>query len=108
MLLLRDFFLFAASVLPTSTVAFSLSDVFLFGERAPIDLRVRRVAGSVTSPFGAIVRGHDRLQLCGGCESSMSSHVERVSFREESHVRTTSRGEKYHVVRTLFTCRAAA
>lgn len=56
MLLLRDFFLFAANVLPISIVAFSLSDVFLFGDCAPIDLRDRRVAGNVASPAGAIVR----------------------------------------------------
>ncbi len=69
MLLLRDFFLFASNVLPTSTVAFSLSDVFLFGDCAPIDLRDRRVAGNVASPGGAIVIEYHQLQLCGGRES---------------------------------------
>jgi hypothetical protein len=63
MLLLRDFFLFAANVLPTSTVAFSLPDVFLLGDCPPIDLRDRRVAGSVTSPVGAIVTENHQLLL---------------------------------------------
>ncbi len=53
MLLLRDFFLDAARVLATSIVAFSLSIAFL-GETPLVDLRGRRVAGTVASPSGAI------------------------------------------------------
>lgn len=50
MLLLLDFFREA----PSSVVAFSLSPAFLVGGPLPIDLRVRRVAGSVASPCEAI------------------------------------------------------
>jgi len=50
MLLLLSFFRLAAMVLPRSTVAFSLSAGFRDDEGPPIDLRVLRVAGSVTSP----------------------------------------------------------
>ena len=45
MLLLLDFLRLVADAVPTSMVALSRSDVLL-----PIDLRVRRVAGRVTSP----------------------------------------------------------
>lgn len=55
-LLLRDFFLLSARVLPTSIVAFSLSPFFLKDEVAPMDLRVRRVEGSVASPNEAILK----------------------------------------------------
>lgn len=57
MLLLRDFLRLAARVpvlAPTSIVAFSLSFPLLLGDCAPIDLRVLRVAGKVTSPPEAI------------------------------------------------------
>lgn len=55
-LLLRDFFLLSARVLPTSIVAFSLSPFFLEDVVAPMDLRVRRVEGSVASPNEAILK----------------------------------------------------
>lgn len=50
MLLLLDFLRLAAIAEPKSTVAFSLSDTFLDGDRPPIDLRVLRVTGNVASP----------------------------------------------------------
>ena len=53
MLLLRDFFLDSASVLPMSIVAFSLS-MPLRGETPLVDFRGRLVAGSVASGLGAI------------------------------------------------------
>jgi len=71
MLLLRAFLRFAANVLPMSNVAFSLSvDAFL-GDCAPIDLRVRRVAGNVASPEGAIVTECQRLVVSSSRESSI-------------------------------------
>lgn len=54
MLLLRDFFRVPPVALPTSSVAFSLSSVRFVGAAPPIDLRVRRVGGTVVSPDGAI------------------------------------------------------
>jgi hypothetical protein len=54
MLLLRDLFLLSANVVATSIVAFSLS-VTLRGETPLVDLRGRRVAGSVASSCEAIV-----------------------------------------------------
>jgi hypothetical protein len=63
MLLLLDFLRFAARVVPISIVAFSLSDVFLVGDCPPMDLRVLRVAGNVTSPEGAIVTECDQAML---------------------------------------------
>lgn len=47
--MLRDFFLPAAKVVPTSIVAFSLSAGFRDGDWPPTDLRDLRVAGSVAS-----------------------------------------------------------
>jgi len=65
MLLLLDFLRLAASELPTSTVAFSLSMAFRMSVCAPIDLRVRRVAGMVASVGGDMLddsRGRRRGQ----------------------------------------------
>ncbi|KAH7273589.1 hypothetical protein B0J15DRAFT_104699 [Fusarium solani] len=56
-LLLLDFLRLAANELVTSTVAFSFSIAFRTSVCAPIDLRVRRVAGTVASVAGAIVGG---------------------------------------------------
>jgi hypothetical protein len=54
-LLLLDFFLLAAVVLATSIVAFSFSVAFCISNCDPIDLRVRRVAGTVISPCDDIL-----------------------------------------------------
>lgn len=54
-LLLLDFLRLAANELVTSTVAFSFSNALLTSVWAPIDLRVRLVAGKVASA-GAIMR----------------------------------------------------
>lgn len=71
MLLLRDFFRVPPIELPTSAVAFSLSNDFLAGDPPPIDFRVRRVAGSVFSACDAILapRACDYVRDdCGGHE----------------------------------------
>lgn len=55
MLLLRDFFLLGATVLPMSTVAFSRSLDLRDGDWPPTDLRALRAAGSVASARDAIL-----------------------------------------------------
>lgn len=54
-LLLLDFLRLAASVLVTSTVAFSFSIALRMSVCELIDLRMRRVAGTVASAEGAIL-----------------------------------------------------
>lgn len=81
MLLLRDFFRPAAMVLPTSTVAFSLSPSFRDGDWPPTDLRDLRVAGSVASARDAILRfGYVHRPVYG----VSSDKPTRVSFLEGS------------------------
>lgn len=60
-LLLRDFFRFAASVLPSSTVEFSFPDVLDEGIWPPMDWRCRRNAGIVASPEKAMAMDILRL-----------------------------------------------
>jgi hypothetical protein len=55
MLLLLDFLREAAEALLMSAVTFSLSPLFLVGTVPPMDLRARRVAGSVASPCDAML-----------------------------------------------------
>lgn len=81
MLLLRDFFRFAASVLPTSIVAFSLSDILLAGDCPPMDLRVRRVAGIVASPVGDILTDYHWFLARVGCEAVYEVCESRLAAR---------------------------
>ncbi len=69
MLLLLDFFRVAPAALETSSVAFSLSSALLrvVAVPPPMDLRVRRVAGSVASPVVAILTAWSLPVVWMGC-----------------------------------------
>jgi len=76
-LLLRDFFLDSASVLPISMVAFSLSTAFL-GETPVVDFLGRLVAGTVTSAWGAMVAVNDVRWTCFALARSYGVDVSGV------------------------------
>lgn len=82
MLLLLDFLRPAAvpPALPISIVTFSFSEAFREGDRPPppMDLRVLRVAGNVTSPWADIVVKCDCGPKTIGCLAVFSSSRKMV------------------------------
>jgi hypothetical protein len=87
-LILRDFLRLAAIVLPTSTVAFSLSFVFRDGDRAPTDLRGLRVAGNVASLWDDIFPQCWCALPILGCHCCHCK-VQRAESKEARHVNQT-------------------
>jgi hypothetical protein len=74
--------------LPISTVAFSFSITLREGDCPPIDLRERRVDGTVASPSDDILEGVFSATFCNSCPPTWRSQERVLLESRDYHVVT--------------------